>query len=170
MLVHRKKTHLLWRGKTPILYSVQFYLPDIIVHSVSRRVNWQVLGMRAGSRVSLALCTSEMVLPGIQGSDSGASFGPALAGKLVLLSFPQSALPLVSCLRMCCCSHSLRYFKACFCFAGGQEALAKGMNRLCLIHAPSSSGSAWGGARGAAWGADNRYVGTYLCHALFTWL
>lgn len=61
----------------------------------------QIVGLKAGSRVTLA---GGMVLQGAssapiaasEGSrgDSGAARGPALAGKLVFC-FPQSALPLV---------------------------------------------------------------------------
>lgn len=147
MLFYLKKTHLLWKGKKPkILYSVQFLSTrqhSAFCKSVSSGVNWQVVGMKAGSRVPLAVCrlwpagrccgsSAPIAASRDSRGDSGAACGPALAGKLVFC-FPHSVLPLVLLPQAVLLRatpwgisrHGL------FC-RRGQEALTKGMNRLCL--------------------------------------
>lgn len=142
MLFYLKKIPISYDGgKKQILHSVQFYLPDNILHSVktvSRGANLRALGMKAGSRATLAAWASAGQRAGAAGAAlhpraAAVTQVPAVAQPLpgsrgLFSTFSPASRPLAS--GRAAVGHSLRYFKACvFCWRG-QEAFAKGTNRF----------------------------------------
>lgn len=147
MLFYLKKNPMSCEEEnTQILPSVQFYLPDNVLHSVKsvrRGMNLQVLWMKAGSRVTLPLRAGGMVMQGTALPSRWLRCllwpCPCREAWVLFSTVSPASRPLASgCAAV---GHSLRYFKACFLFCWrGWEALAKGMNRLGLawLMLPSS--------------------------------